>query len=234
MTNLLRARLCSSLAVACAASFLFLSGCQTGDSSSGFEEIRNKILADQHSGDVLSLAQANAGDPDGTQVQVVGRIFAADMSPFDAKTAAFNLIELPKPGHDHENPGDCPFCKREMENAATAIVQIVDDKGEVLGTSAETMLDLKRNQDIVVQGATSKVGEFLVLTASSIHVLSKDEGAEFAKQIHAEPEEASEEGSSEEAPLEEPPAEQASEVPTDDPSAAGNEYSGSEEGHESQ
>lgn len=192
MTSLLRARLCSSLAIACASSFLFLSGCQTDDGSSRFEEIRNKILADQHTGDVLSLAQANASDADGAQVQVVGRIFAADMSPFDAKTAAFNLIELPKPGHDHENPGDCPFCKREMENAATAIVQIVDDKGEVLGTSAETMLDLKRNQDIVVQGETSKIGEFLVLTASSIHVLSKDEGADFAKQIHAEPEEASE------------------------------------------
>lgn len=203
MTNCLRVPLFSSLAVACSACFLFLSGCQFNDGSRSFEETRSKILADQHSGDVLSLAQANAGDANGAQVQVVGRIFAADMSPFDAKTAAFNLIELPKPGHDHENPGDCPFCKRDMENAATAIVQIVDDKGEVLGISAETMLGLKRNQDIVVQGATSKVGEFLVLTASSIHILSKAEGAEFAKQIHAEQEEPDEAPAEQDSPAKE-------------------------------
>ncbi len=232
MTNFLRARPCPSLAVACVTSFLLLSGCQSDDSNRGFQEIRNKILADRHSGDVLSLARANADNTDGGEVQVVGRIFAADMSPFDAKTAAFNLIELPKPGHDHENPGDCPFCKREMENAATAIVQILDDKGEVFGTSAEKMLDLKRNQDIVVQGATSKIGDLLVLTASSIHVLSKDEGTEFAKQIHAEAEEGpSQETPAEETPLQssEEPAAEPAEVPAEELSADAKNAPGSDE-----
>ena len=176
-----------TLSLACL-SFLLGSGCQPGPEMQ-MEQLREQILTDQLPSGVLSLAEATAGFEEGMQTQVVGRIFADQMSPFDPDSAAFSLIELPKPGHDHENPGDCPFCKREMENAATAIVQVVDSSDEVLKFPAEQLLELEENQDIVVRGKATKVGDVLIVSATAVHVLSAEDGKLFAKRIHEQPEE---------------------------------------------
>lgn len=169
--------------IVCGLGLLLMTGC-LAETDAGLEELRQKILTDPLPTDVISLAEANAEFEEGTEVRVVGRIFANGMSPFDGESAAFNLIELPKPGHNHEDPGDCPFCKRDLENAATAVVQVVDDSGQVLKTSAEKLLGLEKNQDIVVEGETTKVGDLLIVNTSSVHILSAEDGLLFAKRIH--------------------------------------------------
>ncbi len=162
---------------------LSTAGCSPS-ADPGLEQLRREIITDNLPKGVLSLAEANAAFEEGMTLQVVGRIFANGMSPFDPGSAAFNLIELPKPGHSHDDPNDCPFCKREMENAATAIVQILDESGEIVQMSAEKLLKLEKNQDVVVAGQASKVGEILIVNATSLHVLDSDNALLLAKQIH--------------------------------------------------
>lgn len=185
LANNLTREFCSKGAVLalCGLGLLLMPGCQA-ETDAAVETLRHKILTDRLPSDVMSLAEANAGFEEGMKVRVVGRIFADGMSPFDRESAAFNLIELPKPGHNHEDPGDCPFCKREMQNAANAIVQVVDDSGQVLETPAERLLALEKNQDIVAEGKATKVGEFLIVNATSLHILKEDDALLLAKRIH--------------------------------------------------
>ena len=174
--------ICCVAAVVCLAS----SGCGTGSSTANnpaAEQMARQVLAADLPEGVTSLADSYANFSEGQNVVVAGRIFASIASPFAEDTASFNVIELPKPGHDHETPGDCPFCKREMENAATAIVEIVDEDGAVIAGSAERLLGLKKNQDVVVVGTASMVGEIMVIRARSLHVLSEERATEFAKSF---------------------------------------------------
>ncbi len=169
--------------LACGWGLPLTTGC--GDAQSrAFDEIRRKLLVEDLPPRTLSLAEAYAAFEEGQQVAVVGRIFSTLGSPFDRDTAAFNLIELPKPGHSHDDPNDCPFCKRDLENAASAIVQVLDASGQVLKASADKLLGLSKNQDVVVAGFVSKVGDFMLISARLMHVLSQEKSLEFAKRIH--------------------------------------------------
>ena len=162
------------------------AGC--GDAQAeAYDEVRRRVLLKVVPNDVSSLAATHLAFEEGKQVRVVGRIFSALGSPFDPDVASFNLIELPKPGHNHDDPGDCPFCKRDMENAATAVIQIVDKAGNVLKPSADKLLGLSKNQDIVVEGTATKVGDIIIVSAEAIHVLSPEHSLDFAKRIHAAP-----------------------------------------------
>lgn len=148
-------------------------------------ELRSQVLRSEKPVQILSLAEAEAAYAEGLQVAVVGRIFSTLGSAFDRQAAAFHVIELPKPGHDHENPGDCPFCKRDLENATTAIVQVIDEQGQLLPAAADRLLGLQTNQDLVVEGALSKVGEILIIQSRSLYLLSSDEALQLAQRIHA-------------------------------------------------
>lgn len=148
-------------------------------------ELRRQVLRNEKPIQILSLAEAQAAYAEGLQVAVVGRIFSTLGSAFDRQGAAFHVIELPKPGHDHENPGDCPFCKRDLENATTAIVQVVDEQGQLLPAAADRLLGLKPNQDLVVEGSLNKVGEILIIQSRSLYLLSTDEALQLAQRIHA-------------------------------------------------
>jgi hypothetical protein len=171
---------------ACASSLPLATGC--GDAQAeAYDEVRRRVLLKELPNDVSSLAATHLAFEEGKQVRVVGRIFSALGSPFHPDVASFNLIELPKPGHNHDDPGDCPFCKRDMENATTAVVQIVDEAGNVLKPSADKLLGLSKNQDIVVDGTATKVGDIMMVSAKAIHILSPENSLDFAKRIHAAP-----------------------------------------------
>lgn len=164
-----------------------LVGCQgnSGDGETANAKIQEEIFTDQLPSDVLSLAEANAQvGEEMQQLRVVGRIFAEETSPFDSESASFIVIEVPKPGHDTAEHADCPFCKRDRANAANAMIQIVDDAGEILKTPADELLGLEVHQDIVVDGEAQKVGEFLIVNAKSIHIPSAEAALAFSQRIH--------------------------------------------------
>ena len=160
-----------------------LVGCGTAPSTD-FSELRSMVLTEEAPTEVASLADAYTDYVEGQSVTVVGRIYSGIGSAFDPALAVFNLIELPKPGHSHDDPGDCPFCKRDLENAATAIVQVVDASGAVLQPSASEIFGLTANTDVIVSGTVSKVGEVLVISVRSMHVLTPTRATEFASLIH--------------------------------------------------
>lgn len=191
-------------------------GCDDGNNLL-IEQTRSRLLLDQQPASVSSIASIQHDVPADAPVTVAGRIFASGLSPFDPEQASFSLIELPKPGHDHENPGDCPFCKRELENAATAIVQITDEQGGIIPVPADRLLGLARNHDITVTGMASHVGDLLILSATKVHVLSEDAAQKLAAEIHAEADPAGDsatnDGSPEDHSAEEKTPENSSEHP---------------------
>lgn len=108
-------------------------------------------------------------------VVVVGRVYAGDLEPWEAGKASFLLAELPAEGHGEGHDADnCPFCKRRAAQAPTAIVQFLDDRGQVIAHDARQLFGLKKNDVVTVRGqATRGKLNTLVLTADAIHVHSK-------------------------------------------------------------
>jgi hypothetical protein len=144
------------------------------------EEIRQQLMSARLPDSIVSIAEASRDLTSDREVTVSGRIFANGMQPFEADEASFNIIDLPKPGHNHEDPGDCPFCKRELESSASAIVKLVDTSGEVIPIAADQLLGLQKNQDVVVSGKANLIGDVLIVTASSLHVLSDEDSNNLA------------------------------------------------------
>ena len=63
--------------------------------------------------------------------------------------ASFVLSEAPAKGHDHgagHDADNCPFCRRRAADARMAVVQFVNDQGEVLKTDVPTLLGVEPGQ----------------------------------------------------------------------------------------
>lgn len=173
------------LLVAFASSICLLGCSKSGSSVSPVAAtIQSKILATSKPAEINSLKATYAAEATDQQITVVGRIYAENMSPFDSKEAVFTIVELPKPGHLNEDPGDCPFCRRDLKNAKMAIVQVVDEKNKPYPQSADKLLGLKKNQDIVVTGKSSRLGDTMIIQPNSLYVLSLPEAEELAKMVH--------------------------------------------------
>lgn len=164
-------------------------GCNSSETSttSAAPDLRRQLLVQQQPADVQSLKSTYADfpvDQELSEVTVAGRIYAQGMSPFDAKESVFTIMELPKPGHNHEDPGDCPFCARELKNAKIAIVRVVDAAGKTYPQSAEALLGLTKNQDIVVRGNASQIGDTLMIELQGLHLLQEAAATELATHFH--------------------------------------------------
>lgn len=142
----------------------------------------DQAVTDQPATDQAATDQATAVDQ---VVTVAGRIYALGMSPFDAKESVFTIMELPKPGHSHEDPGDCPFCLREMKNSKIAIVRVLDSSGKTYPQPADKLLGLTKNQDVIVQGKASQIGDTLVIELQSLHLLQEAASAELSTAFHS-------------------------------------------------
>ena len=177
--------------------FLGLSWCLSvglfaGCSGSGSDandpatlRIRAETLVQEIPQQIQSLESAYGSIETDQVVTVAGRIYAESISPFDPNESSFTIIELPKPGHHHEDPGDCPFCRREWRNAKFAIVKVVDESGQTLTRAADQLLGLKKNQDIAVIGAASSVGETMVIKSRQLHLLSNEDSQSLSVAFHS-------------------------------------------------
>jgi hypothetical protein len=147
-----------------------------------YERFQATPAVTEHQTPEQTPEQATASDQ---VVTVAGRIYALGMSPFDATESVFTIMELPKPGHNHEDPGDCPFCLRELKNAKMAIVRVVDTSGKTYPQPADKLLGLTKNQDIVVQGKASQIGDTLVIELQSLYLLPEAASAELSTTFHS-------------------------------------------------
>lgn len=177
---------CNSLSLA--ALSLLLAGCNGTNVTPENLAVQQQLFVQQQPDDIRSLKASyeNLADQpaDGQVVTVAGRIYALGMSPFDAKESVFTIIELPKPGHNHEDPGDCPFCLRELKSARIAIVRAVDSSGKTYPQPADQLLGLAKSQDIVVQGKARRVGDTLVIDLQRLYLLQAAAAAQLSEDFH--------------------------------------------------
>jgi hypothetical protein len=129
-------------------------GCQPVDPvDPRMQEIRGSLMMDEPA-EAKPLSAVSEGLTAGEEVILIGRVFANGLSPFDPGKATFVLSELPEEGHsdDPDHADNCPFCKRKAAQAPKALVQFVDDKGDVLAVDAKKLFDLKEKDVVVVRG----------------------------------------------------------------------------------
>lgn len=137
-------------------------GCDSSDSSltdSAATRATNAyVIADQPE-DAVSLTQAAESLGGETKsMTLIGKIDAGDFSAFETDTATFMLSELPSDGHGTDDPDhadNCPFCKRRLANAPKAIVQIVDDRGNVIATDARELIGVDQGNRVIAVGEAS-------------------------------------------------------------------------------
>lgn len=162
----------------CALGFFALSimGCSPAVDPK-VQELRKKFVLDSEPADASTIESAIAAVANQPQVTLVGRINAGSSNPFGDGVATLVLSESPEPGHNHD-PGDCPFCKRRMENAKSCIVRFLDEKGEVLTYGPEKLLGVSKDQDVVVKGEGKFLADLdlLQVDASGIFVRPPSKG----------------------------------------------------------
>jgi len=135
-----------------------------------------KELAQSQSQSSTSESEPSTSETLPSEVTLVGRIEAGDFDPFDKEIAAFMLSELPAGNHDHEEGHDvdnCPFCKRRAENSPKAHVVLVDENANPISFPVPSLLDLKKGDQVIVQGSAHWNADLNVLEvkSSGIYVL---------------------------------------------------------------
>jgi hypothetical protein len=161
---------------------LVCTGCNS--QSAQMTEARERLVAKNEPAEISSLQQSYDNFQVGQIVTVAGMIYASDGKPFDPKESAFTIVDLLKAGHDHEDPGDCPFCKHELKSKKVAIVLVTDTSGNPYKQSADALLGLRNNMRIVVTGTTAMVGETMVINPKQIVPIELARAAELSKQFY--------------------------------------------------
>jgi len=157
--------------IATAAILLCTLGC--GASSSAYLAQREALLLlDEPSGaiGVLDLSETIDGEED---VVVVGQIGGVT-DPWSPGLANFVIADpiAVIEGEGHPESCDCPFCKKSAEQAeGLALVQFLDEQGEVLRVDAQKLFDLEEDQMVVVRGRArmDELGH-LVVAARGLYV----------------------------------------------------------------
>ena len=113
---------------------------------------------------------------DGTDV-LVCRVGGGGNETWDPDKAAFLVrdldvkVETHDEGHGDEGD-DCPFCRAAKKKVleSLALVQVVDQEGDVIPTDARQLLGLQEEQVIVAEGEAEVEDGTLVFSASRVFV----------------------------------------------------------------
>ncbi len=170
----------------CVAACLCLVGCNSDSTPKSDASLQKKLFVTAKPESINSIKSVYDAFQADQKVTVAGLIYADGMNPFDPKQSVFTIVDLPKNRHEHEDPGDCPFCRHQLKSAKIAIVQVSDDSGKPLSQSAETLLGLKKNQEIAVSGPVSQIGDTVFIKLESLYVLSKEDADSLTQAFYAE------------------------------------------------
>ncbi len=157
----------------CAATLLVASfglGCDNAVDPK-LREMRSRFVLAEEPAAPTSIEAAIPTIAEKPEVTLLGRINAGTSEPFEPAQATMVLSEAPDPAHNHD-PGDCPFCKRRLENAKSCIVRFLDEKGEVIKQDARKLLGVTKDQDVVVTGHATLLTQLDILQvdASGIYI----------------------------------------------------------------
>lgn len=136
---------------------------------------RSKFLRATEPAGATSLAEVRKREGASSGIVLVGQVGVPGQNYWIDGKAAFLIREVTNEdpaGHGGEghDPANCPFCRRKASQAAsTAIVQFLDQRGQIIGIDARELFELTDNQRVVVQGTAQVVEpDLLVITAWSL------------------------------------------------------------------
>jgi len=164
----------------------FVLGCDPPASPQA-EQHRKRLLVDTIAGTPISLADALAAGDSEQEFVLAGKIFAGDMSPFAPDHASFTIVELPEPGHSHQDPSNCAFCRRKLSNSSMAVIELVDEQSATIEMPADELLGLNSQMSVMVKGKTKRVGDVLIVQATALHILNEAEANTLSAAIRDQP-----------------------------------------------
>lgn len=133
------------------------------------------FLAQSEPADAQDVIGVRESAKDGDEITVVGRI-GGGSNPWVEGRAAFSIVDNSLkacsdiPGDDCPKPWDY-CCETDKLPASTALVKVVDDKGELVMADARQLLNVKELSTVVVKGKAQRdeAGNLTVL-ARIVHV----------------------------------------------------------------
>jgi hypothetical protein len=154
-----------------------LTGCESAEDPAWLQQRQKFLLAAEPEGAVgVVEARQNATDQPQPMV-LVGRVGAGGEGMWDPKRAAFVVADpaatAEELAHAHADHHDnCPFCKKKGQSPPqlTALVQLLNEAGDVIPVDARKLLALKERQLVVVRG-TGQIDALgnLIVTADGIY-----------------------------------------------------------------
>ena len=126
-------------------------------------------------GEVIQIREQAA---DGEDVVIVGRI-GGSANPWIEGRAAFSIVDNSLKACNDIEGDNCPIpwdycCETSKLPTGSALVKVVDEKGELVKASAKELLDVKELSTVVVEGKAKRdeAGNLTVL-ASGVFVKAK-------------------------------------------------------------
>lgn len=132
-----------------------------------------KFLLNEEPANACCIADVRQSIADRQEIVVFGRIGGVP-DPWTPGRAAFVIADpaVDFEAHEHECSDACAFCKTKQDTAATmALVQFLDDSGNVLTTDARKLFNVTAGQMVVVRGhAGTDAAGHLVISATGLYV----------------------------------------------------------------
>jgi hypothetical protein len=139
---------------------------------------RSKFLLTVEPGAANDVIKVRENSSDGDDVVIVGRI-GGSQNPWIEGRAAFSIVDGSLKACSDIEGDNCPTpwdycCETSKLPTATALVKIVDERGDLVKADARDLLQVNELSTVVVQGKAKRddAGNLTVL-ASTIYVKKK-------------------------------------------------------------
>lgn|GEM_PF-1364171 len=120
--------------------------------------VREQLIVPQEPQGAITIEQARQQVEDDPNVTLTVKVGNRNFPEWSAENQATFYVSEGFPGSDYNvgpdhDPSTCPFCKwKWKEEDSLAVVHVVDESGEVLPYSAETVLDVAPGSTLTIQG----------------------------------------------------------------------------------
>jgi hypothetical protein len=129
-----------------------LAGCGQTSNDAQFASHRAKFLLAAEPSGALAISAARKEKTKGHPVTLVGRIGGTE-DPWTEGRAAFVITDaVAAPAGHGDDCKDCPFCSKKRDASTLAVVQFVDEQGQILPIDARQLFGIAADQTVVVEG----------------------------------------------------------------------------------
>jgi|TARA_B100000809_G_C15014966_1_gene486332 hypothetical protein len=167
-----------SLLIGCSQQATVPAASEQADATSASTVDRSKFLLMVEPGVANNVIEVRENSSDGDNVVIVGRI-GGSHNPWIEGRAAFSIVDGSLKACSDIEGDNCPTpwdycCEISKLPTATALVKIVDERGDLVKTDARELLQIKELSTVIVQGKAKRddAGNMTVL-ANRVYVKKK-------------------------------------------------------------